>query len=149
MSTEKFEALLILIVPQVVALIVQNTDLNELAASQAFYESEVYALLEQEDTKLWQLSPQTLFHMYEEETATGKITFPEGVGMSRQGDFLIYCTEQYKSAKRLNGRQVSELFTRYCVWEYVYCCYEALHTTGANYIVNDIDQYIEARKQSA
>lgn len=78
MSTEKFEALLILIVPQVVALIVQNTDLNELAASQAFYESEVYALLEQEDTKLWQLSPQTLFHMYEEETATGKITFPEG-----------------------------------------------------------------------
>lgn len=78
MSTEKFEALLILIVPQVVALIVQNTDLNELAASQAFYESEVYALLEQEYTKLWQLSPQTLFHMYEEETATGKITFPEG-----------------------------------------------------------------------
>ena len=35
--------------------------------------------------------------------------------MSRQGDFLIFCTEQYKSAKNLTGKQVSELFTRYGV----------------------------------
>ena len=28
----------------------------------------------------------------------------------------------------------------------VYSCFEALHTTGANYIVEDIDLYIEARK---
>lgn len=43
-------------------------------------------------------------------------------------------------------RQVAELFTRYRVWDYVYSCFEALHTTGANYIVEDIDLYIEARK---
>ena len=43
-------------------------------------------------------------------------------------------------------RQVAELFTRYDVWDYVYSCYGALHTTGANYIVEDIDLYIEARK---
>lgn len=68
--------------------------------------------------------------------------------MSRQGDFLIYCTEQYKSAKKLTGRQVAELFTKYRVWDYIYSCFEALHTTGANYIVEDIDLYIEARKPS-
>ena len=56
------------------------------------------------------------------------------MNMSRQGDFLIYCV------------QVAELFTRYRVWDYVYSCFEALHTTGANYIVEDIDLYIEARK---
>ena len=50
--------------------------------------------------------------------------------MSRQGDFLIYCVETYKNAKHLTGRQVAELFTRYRVWDYVYSCYEALHTTG-------------------
>ena len=71
--------------------------------------------------------------------------------MSRQGDFLIYCVETYKNAwhltgKHLTGRQVAELFTRYRVWDYVYSCFEALHTTGANYIVEDIDLYIEARK---
>lgn len=59
---------------------------------------------------------------------------------------MIYCTEQYKSAKRLTGKQVSGLFTKYQVWDYVYSCFEALHTTGANYIVEDIDLYIEARK---
>lgn len=64
--------------------------------------------------------------------------------MSRQGNFMIYCTEQYKSAKNLTGAQVSELFSRYRVWNYIYSCFEALHTTGANYIVEDIDLYIEA-----
>lgn len=67
--------------------------------------------------------------------------------MSREGIFLIYCVEQYKSSKKLTGRQVSELFSRYRVWEYIYSCFEALHTTGANYIVSDIDLYIEAREQ--
>ncbi len=66
--------------------------------------------------------------------------------MSRQGDFLIFCTEQYKSAKNLTGKQVSELFTRYGVWDYIYSCFEALHTTGVNYIIEDIDLYIKARQ---
>lgn len=63
--------------------------------------------------------------------------------MSREGDFLIYCIEQYKSAKGLNGVQVSELFSKYKVWEYIYSCFEALHTTGEKYIIEDIDLYIE------
>ena len=66
--------------------------------------------------------------------------------MSRQGDFMVYCTEQYKAAKKLTGRQVAELFSQYRVWEYLYSCFEALHTTGANYIVEDIDLYIQARQ---
>ena len=68
--------------------------------------------------------------------------------MSRQGNFIIFCTGQYKSAKKLTGRQVAELFTRYGVWEYVYSCFEALHTTGVNYIVKDIDLYIETRQSA-
>lgn len=55
--------------------------------------------------------------------------------MSKEGNFLIYCTEQYKSAKGLTGRQVSELFTKYRVWDYIYSCFVALHTTGEKYIV--------------
>lgn len=66
--------------------------------------------------------------------------------MSKEGNFLIYCVERYKSVKGLSGRQTSELFTKYRVWDYIYSCFEALHTTGEKYIVEDIDLYIEARQ---
>lgn len=66
--------------------------------------------------------------------------------MSSAGNFLTYCTERYKSAKGLSGQQVSELFTKYSVWEYIYSCFEALHTTGENYIIDDIDKYIESTR---
>lgn len=66
--------------------------------------------------------------------------------MSKQGKFMIFCVETYKSAKSLNGKQVAAVFTQYQVWEYLYSCFEALHTTGANYIVEDIDLYIQARQ---
>jgi len=52
----------------------------------------------------------------------------------------------HKSAKGLTGVQVSELFSKYKVREYVYSCFEALHTTGENYIIEDIDLYIAARQ---
>lgn len=78
MEQKKFEAMLILIVPQVVHLIAENYSLNEVEASRMFYESCVYETLEQEDTKLWHLSPLTLFHLFDEEKKTGKISFPEG-----------------------------------------------------------------------
>lgn len=68
--------------------------------------------------------------------------------MSEAGKFMVYCAEQYKLAKSLNGKQLASLFSEYRVREYVFSCYEALHTTGNNYIIEDIDLYIEARKQA-
>ena len=78
MDQKKFEAMMVLFVPQVIALIVDKYGLDEVTASKNFYESKVYSLLEEEATKLWQLSPLTLFNMYDEEQTTGSITFPEG-----------------------------------------------------------------------
>lgn len=66
--------------------------------------------------------------------------------MTRQGEFLVYCVEIYKNAKHLTGKQVADLFSRYDVWNYVYDCFEALHTTGENYIIADIDDFIQVRK---
>jgi len=69
--------------------------------------------------------------------------------MSGAGNFLVYCIEKYKSTEGLTGRQVSELFSRYVLWDYIYFCFEALHTTGDNYIIEDIDQFIEARNNAS
>ncbi len=66
--------------------------------------------------------------------------------MSDRGDFLIYCVEMYKDAKKMNGKQVAELFSSYDIWDYIYSCFEALHTTGAEYIVDDIDEFIKIRQ---
>jgi len=66
--------------------------------------------------------------------------------MNAEGKFLVYCIETYKAAKNLSGIQVIEMFKRYGVMDYILSCYEALHTTGTNYIVEDIDLFIEARQ---
>lgn len=59
--------------------------------------------------------------------------------------FIAYCVEIYKRAKGMTGRAVSELFKKYGVWSYIYDCYGALHTTGAEYTIEDIDLFIAAR----
>lgn len=77
MDDKKFESMLILIVPEVVKMIVRNYKLDEIQASEKFYNSELYAKLEQEETKLWHLSPMMLFSMFDEEQKTGTVTYPE------------------------------------------------------------------------
>jgi len=77
MNAEKFAAMLFLLVPQVVHLIAEQHSLSEEEAVKRFYDSRLYALLEDEQTKLWHYSPLMLFTMYDEETKTGEITFPE------------------------------------------------------------------------
>ena len=67
--------------------------------------------------------------------------------MSREGEFLIYCIEIYKSEKGLSGKEVMGLFTKFGVIEYVRSCFDALHTTGEKYIIRDIDSYIKARQE--
>lgn len=78
MEQKKFEAMLVLIVPKVIGLIASNYEMDEVTATRIFYESKVYSLLEQENTKMWHLSPLALFTMFDEEQKTGNITFPEG-----------------------------------------------------------------------
>ena len=77
MEKKKFEAMLILLVPQIVNLISENYGYDEVSATKEFYLSKVYYFLEQEDTKLWHLSAMTLFNMFDEEKKRGAFTFPE------------------------------------------------------------------------
>lgn len=77
MEKKKFEAMLVLLVPQVIHLITESYSYDEVTAAKEFYDSRVYSFLEQEDTKLWHLSALTLFHMFDEEKKMGTITFPE------------------------------------------------------------------------
>lgn len=65
--------------------------------------------------------------------------------MTKEGQFLIYCIEIYKTAKQMTGKEVVSCFYKYGVGDYIRSFYEAMHTTGEKYIVNDIDLFIQAR----
>jgi hypothetical protein len=60
-------------------------------------------------------------------------------------EFLGYCIEIYREAKGLSGREVYELFRKHDILNYIWRCYGALHTTGAEYTVDDIDGIIAAK----
>ncbi|MCL1828824.1 MAG: DUF3791 domain-containing protein [Oscillospiraceae bacterium] len=68
--------------------------------------------------------------------------------MSVEGKFLVYCLEIYRREKKMTGEQVIGLFQQYSIIDYVMSCYEALHTTGWQYTVEDIDLFIEARQST-
>lgn len=69
--------------------------------------------------------------------------------MSKQMDYLIFCMEQYKLHKHLNGKKLAELFSRYDVYDYILSCFDALHTAGTEYVMDDIDAYIRDKKAAA
>ena len=77
MTPEKLSALLAIINPSVVQLIMDNRKLSNTEAVTLLYNSDLYAMLENEASKLWHLSPLLLYELLEEELTTGSINYPE------------------------------------------------------------------------
>ena len=69
--------------------------------------------------------------------------------MSDQGKFLVYCLEMYRAAKNMSGREAFELFHKTGADTYVRKCFGALHTTGNQYIIDDLDGFINDRLRPA
>ncbi len=65
--------------------------------------------------------------------------------MSQESNFAIFCMESYKIHKSITGKQVSEIFSKYGVFDYIREFYDVLHTTGYQYINHDIDAYLDKR----
>ena len=65
--------------------------------------------------------------------------------MSNEMNFTVFCLENYKLHRNLTGKAVLKLFTDYGVFDYIREFYDVLHTTGDNYINNDIDIYLKSR----
>ena len=70
--------------------------------------------------------------------------------MTKQGQdiayFLSFCIEQYMNDKGLNREQTMTLFSQYGVLDYLAAHFEILHTQSQQWIVEDIDDYIQNRK---
>ena len=60
--------------------------------------------------------------------------------------FVSFCIEEYGAAKGMTGEQVLDLFSQYGVTDYLSKCYEPLHTQSRQWLIDEIDEFIEIRK---
>ena len=69
--------------------------------------------------------------------------------MLKYMDFIIYCIEEYRTANKLTGRQVINIFDKYNIFDFIENSYEALHTFGSKNIVWNLQDYIDQRQANA
>ena len=63
--------------------------------------------------------------------------------MNRQLEFLIYCIEEYKRRNGTTGRATYDLFERSGACRYIIDHYDALHTAGVEYTLDDVRTMLE------
>lgn len=77
MNENQFSTLLAVIVPQIIELIVKNSNITEAQAVSKFYKTKLYSELSEEESKLWHYSPLMLYTMFQDELLTGDYDYPE------------------------------------------------------------------------
>lgn len=61
--------------------------------------------------------------------------------------FIAFCVEIYKNAHSVAGTEVSEIFARHNIMEYLEENYEILHTQSPDWILSEIDEIINDNPQ--
>lgn len=76
MDRRKFDAIFPIICAAITKKIIIHYQLAEDEAILILRESELYAMLEEEETKVWQYSNEKLFYLYKDEIRNGKLVLP-------------------------------------------------------------------------
>lgn len=72
MTQEQFAAIMPYISADLVGMIAKKKNISENDAI-----TKLYAILEQEETKVWQYSTEMLYSLFEQEEEPGKVEFPD------------------------------------------------------------------------
>lgn len=62
--------------------------------------------------------------------------------MSREGHYLVFAAEQYRFAKGLSGKELSQLFAKYNVSKFIIDMFELFHIESEQNMINAVDEYI-------
>jgi hypothetical protein len=87
------------------------------------------------------MSALGIYELLEEEKKSEKIDNPKVLL------FYSFCLEKYKDFSNLSAEETLLNFRKYGVFDYLRDGFEVLHSQGENYIVNEIDLFIKARKK--
>ena len=77
MEKNKFAAILPVIIGGLINKIIEEMHISEDEAFDKLYNSELYTVLENEETKIWTYSIPKLFYIFQNEIDTGKLELPE------------------------------------------------------------------------
>jgi hypothetical protein len=61
--------------------------------------------------------------------------------------FISFCIEQYMNAKGIDEDEVIATFSENGVFDYLYEYFEVLHTQSRQWIIADIEEFINDRKK--
>ena len=61
--------------------------------------------------------------------------------------FVSFCIEQYKMHKGISGNETMKLFDQYGVTDYLANHFDVLHTQGAKWLMQEIDDFIKIKQQ--
>lgn len=105
------------------------------------YVNPMYERLYDEDAKWWYLSTEALYEEFERRRGR------QNRDMSKEVfGFYTYCLEHYALHKQISGIRAWVIFKESGADEYVIDNYDLLHTQGMEYLLDDIQRYINRRK---
>lgn len=76
MNEDRFSALMAMMTPDIISKIMEKYNLDEDKSIASFHKSELYKMLEKEDTKVWQYSSEMIVELFDREK-NGNLEFPE------------------------------------------------------------------------
>ena len=106
------------------------------------YVNPMYERLYNEEAKWWYLSTEALYEEFERSRVHQNREIPKEVF-----EFYTYCLENYAIRKQISGMRAWVKFKESSADEYVIDNYDLLHTQGLEYVLDDIQRFINRRKR--
>ncbi|MDH8701318.1 anaerobic C4-dicarboxylate transporter [Dysgonomonadaceae bacterium PH5-43] len=143
METNLVKMMLPFKIQQLLETIIDKRGFNLKDALQYLYSSELYKQMSEDDSYLWQLSTPNLYDMLKKEKSKQKHKENNSGAVLL---FLAFCIENYQEHKKLSVEETLFLFNKYGVVSYLADVFDMLHTQGKDYIMSEIDEYINNRR---
>lgn len=104
------------------------------------YINPMYERLYDEDAKWWYLSTEALYEEFERnrDRQSGDVS-------KEEFEFYTYCLENYALHKNISGMRAWVTFKETGADEYIIDNYDLLHTQGLEYVLDDIQRFINRR----
>lgn len=119
-------------------LVAKNKHIPISAALCYIYDSPFYYKIYDEEAKWWYLDTESLYKELENSRIKSTLSISNNVTT-----FLTFCIERYAKKHNITALQSYALFRKYGVDSYLIEGFEVLHTQGEEFILEDIEIYIQ------
>lgn len=106
------------------------------------YSNDMYKELYNEKARWWYMSTEGLYEEFENKRKRHTVeTTPEAF------EFFVYTLEKYALHKGIGGLQALAFLKEYDADLFLLKHYDMLHTQGTEYVIDEIQRYINRRKR--